>query len=72
MIWILLFTYIIPMILTATVIYHASDEVTRGDLIGILLISTLPLVNFFFGYIGGLIMLCQSNTINDFLNKRIK
>jgi hypothetical protein len=73
MIWIiLLFTYIIPTILTIVTIYHKSNEVTRGDLIGIILISLVPLFNFFAGYIGGLIALCESKSINDFFNKRIK
>lgn len=73
MIWIiLLFTYIIPMVLTVAVIYHQSDEVTRGDLVGIVLIAALPLCNVFTGYIGGLVSLCQSKTINDFFNTRIK
>ena len=73
MIWIvLLFTYIIPTILTTVVIYHKSNEVTRGDLIGIILISLVPLFNFFAGYIGGLIALCESKSFNDFFNVRIK
>jgi hypothetical protein len=73
MIWIvLLFTYIIPTILTATVIYHKSDEVTRGDLIEIILFSLIPLFNFLAGYVGGLVVLCESKTIQDFFNTRIK
>ena len=69
---IITFTYIIPMILTAVVIYHKSNEVTRGGLVGILLIAALPLFNFFAGYIGGLVVLSESKTINNFFNKRIK
>jgi hypothetical protein len=69
---ILLFCYIIPMILTVVVIYNISNEVTRGDLIGIILAASVPLLNFFVGYVGGLVSLCQSKTINDFLNTRIK
>ena len=73
MIWIvLLFTYIIPTILTTVVIYRKSNEVTRGDLIGIILISLVPLFNLVAGYIGGLITLCESKSINDFFNTRIK
>ena len=68
----LIFLYIIPMILTIAVIYHESDEVTRGDLVGIVLISALPLLNFFVGYVGGLIGFCQSERVNDFFNTRIK
>jgi hypothetical protein len=68
----LTFIYIVPMILTILVIYYQSTEVTRGDLIGIILLSALPLANFFAGYLGGLIMICQSKTIQDFFNKRIK
>jgi hypothetical protein len=69
---ILTFTYIIPMILTAVVIYHKSNEVTRGDLIWIILVSLVPLFNLFAGYVGGLISLCESKKINDFFNTRIK
>jgi hypothetical protein len=73
MIWILLFfTYILPMILTILVIYHKSSQVTRGGLIGIILISALPILNFFIGYVVGLVSLCESIAINNFLNKRIK
>ena len=71
--WIIfLFVYIIPMILTVAVIYNISNEMTRGDLIGIILAASVPLLNFFVGYVGGLIAVCESKTINDFLNKRIK
>jgi hypothetical protein len=69
---ILTFTYIIPMVLTAVVIYNKSNEVTRGDLVGILLVAAVPLFNFFAGYVGGLISLCESKKINDFFNTRIK
>jgi hypothetical protein len=69
---ILTFLYIIPAILSIVVIYHKSNEVTRGDLIGIILASLVPLFNFFAGYVGGLISLCESKTINEFFNKRIK
>ena len=73
MIWIVLLSiYIIPTILTTVVIYHKSNEVTRGDLIVIILISLVPLFNFFAGYIGGLVILCESKSINDFFNVRIK
>ena len=67
-----LFTYIIPTILTVITIYHKSDKVTRGDLIEIILLSLVPLFNFFAGYIGGLIVLCESKTVQDFFNTRIK
>jgi hypothetical protein len=69
---ILLFTYIIPTVLTVAVIYNQSNEITLGDLILIILISLIPLLNFFVGYVGGLVALCESKTINDFFNKRIK
>lgn len=73
MIWILLlFTYIIPTILTIAVLYHKSDKVTRGDLIEIILISLIPLFNFLAGYVGGLVVLCESESINKFFNTRIK
>jgi hypothetical protein len=68
----LAFIYIIPMILTILVIYYQSTEVTRGDLIGIILISALPLFNFFAGYLGGLIMICESKKVIEFFNTRIK
>jgi hypothetical protein len=68
----LILLYIIPMILTIVVIYHKSNEVTRGDLIGIILASLVPLFNLFAGYVGGLISLCESKTVNNFFNKRIK
>jgi hypothetical protein len=69
---ILFFTYVLPMILTIIVLYHKSDEVTNGDFIMIVFVSLFPILNFFIGYVGGLIVLCESKTINNFLNKRIK
>ena len=69
---ILLFCYIIPMILTVAVIYNLTNEMTRGDLILIILTASLPFLNFFVGYIGALIAVCESKTINDFFNTRIK
>lgn len=69
---ILLFTYIIPAILTVLVICNISNEITRGELILIILAALLPLLNFFVGYIGGLIAICESKRINDFFNVRIK
>lgn len=68
----LILIYIIPMILTILVIYYQSTEVTRGDLVGIILLSALPLFNFFAGYLGGLIMICESKKVIDFFNTRIK
>ena len=64
--------YIIPAILSVFVILNKTDEATVGDLIGIILISLMPLLNIFAGYIGGLIWFCQSEAVNNFLNKRIK
>jgi hypothetical protein len=64
--------YIIPAILSVFVIIHKEDEVTVGELIFIVLLSLLPIVNMFAGYVCGLISLCESKKINDFLNKRIK
>jgi hypothetical protein len=72
MIWVLILTYILPMLLSIAGIYHKSSQVTRGDLIGIILISALPIFNFFIGYVGGLIILCESIAINNFFNTRIK
>jgi hypothetical protein len=51
------------MILTVAVIYNISNEMTRGDLIGIILAASVPLLNFFVGYVGGLIAVCESKTI---------
>ena len=64
--------YIIPAILSVFVILNKSDEATVGDLIVIILVSLLPIVNLLSGYIGGLIWFCQSEAVNNFLNKRIK
>ena len=64
--------YIIPAILSVFVILNKTDEATVLDLIGIILISLMPLLNIFAGYIGGLIWFCQSEAVNKFLNKRIK
>ncbi len=71
--WIILsFTYIIPAILSVVVLYTKSNKVTRGDLTQMILFSLIPLANFLAGYVGGLITLYESKTINDFFNKRIK
>ena len=64
--------YIIPAILSVFVILNKTDEATVGDLMIIILFSLLPIVNLFGGYVGGLIWFCQSEVVNDFLNKRIK
>lgn len=64
--------YIIPAILTVFVILNKQDEVTVGELILIILVSLLPLVNLFGGYVFGLVSLCESKKVNNFLNKRIK
>lgn len=64
--------YIIPAILSVYVIIHCEDEVTVLDLIGIILICLVPILNLIVGYFLGLMHLCQSESINNFLNKRIK
>lgn len=64
--------YIIPAILSVFVILNKTDEATVGDLMIIILFSLLPIVNLFGGYVGGLIWFCQSEAVNNFLNKRIK
>ena len=64
--------YIIPAILSVFVIIHKEDEVTVGELLFIVLLSLLPIVNMFAGYVCGLISLCESKKVNNFLNKRIK
>jgi hypothetical protein len=68
----LILLYILPAILSIIVIYIKEREVTRGDLIGIILASLVPIFNWISGYIGGLITLCESKTVNNFFNKRIK
>ena len=67
----LIFLYILPAILTFLVLYHHEEELVVIDLILIFLISILPVANFF-GYLGVLSMLAESNRVNKFLNKRIK
>ena len=69
---IITFLYIIPAILSVFAIIHRSDKVTILDLVGIVLMSIIPLLNLFSGYVGGLICLCESKKVNDFLNRRIK
>ena len=64
--------YIIPAILSVFVILNKSDEATVLDLMGIILLSLLPVINLVSGYVGGLIWLCESEKIDKFLNKRIK
>lgn len=72
MIWILLFSYILPGVLTVAVFWHNEEEITRGDLIKIIIVSILPIVNLFIGYLGGFLTLCESKVIQDFFNTRIK
>ena len=64
--------YIIPVILTVFVILNKEDEVTVGELILVILLSLLPIVNMFAGYVCGFISLCESKKVNNFLSKRIK
>ena len=64
--------YIRPAILSVFVILNKSDEATVLDLMGIILISLLPVINLVSGYVGGLIWFCESEKIDNFLNKRIK
>jgi len=68
----LIFLYILPTILSVIVVYSKEEQITRGDLIQIVMIALIPGLNLFIGYLGGLIILSQSKTINDFLDKRIK
>ena len=67
-----IFLYILPGILTFLVIYHHEKELTVIDLIKIFLLSIVPVVNFFGGYLGGVLMLIHSKRVNKFLNTRIK
>ena len=71
MILALIVFYIIPAILSVFVFINKSDKVTVLDLIGLILISMMPLLNLIVGYAGGLLWLFESNKLN-FLNKRIK
>ena len=64
--------YIIPLILSVLVIVNRSEEVTVLDLMGIIVLSLLPILNLVSGYVGGLICICESEKIDKFLNKRIK
>ena len=68
----LIFLYILPGILTFLVIYHHEKELVVIDIIKIFLLSIVPVVNFFGGYLGGFLMLIHSERVNKFLNKRIK
>ena len=69
---IITFIYIIPAILSVLVMYHKSNKVTRGDLLEMIFLSLIPIMNFIVGYLGGLVIMCESITISDFFNKRIK
>lgn len=69
---VLIFLYILPGILTFLVIYHHEKELVVIDIIKIFLLSIVPVVNFFGGYLGGFLMLIHSKRVNNFLNKRIK
>ena len=68
----LLILYIIPVILSIIVLYTTSNKVTVANLLVIIIASTIPILNFFIGYVGGLVALSELKTINDFLNTRIK
>ena len=50
-----IFLYVLPAILSVFVIIHKSDKVTVLDLVGIVLLSLLPIVNMFAGYVLSLI-----------------
>lgn len=67
-----MFFYILPTILSMLVLYHKSNEVLVIDLIGIILVSLVPIFNLIVGYTGGLLFLRESKTVNDFFNRRIK
>ncbi len=68
----ILIFYIIPATLSILLMYINLREVTRGDLVKIILISMLPVVNLLIGYIGGLVFLSELKQVKNFLNKRIK
>jgi hypothetical protein len=68
----LLILYIIPAILSIIVLYTTSSEVTVAKLLAIIVLSSIPLLNFFIGYIGGLVALSESESVNKFFNTRIK
>ena len=48
----LMFFYILPTILSMLVLYHKSNEVLVIDLIGIILVSLVPIFNLIVGYTG--------------------
>jgi hypothetical protein len=68
----IIFLYVLPAILTVFLGIHMSNKVTVSDLIIIILTSMFPLINLFVGYVGGLVCLCETKAVNNFLNKRIK
>jgi hypothetical protein len=68
----IIFLYILPAILSVIILYSKQEQVTRGDLIEIIMIAIIPAVNLFLGYLGGLVVVARSTAVQDFLNKRIK
>jgi len=68
----LIFLYILPAILTTFVMYQHEKEVFVKDLIKMFLLSMIPVVNLFGGYLAGFLLLVESERINKFLNKKIK
>jgi hypothetical protein len=64
--------YILPTILSVIVIYHKEQSVTVGEFIEIVLLSMIPVINIFVGYLGGMVVVSQSPAITNFLNKKLK
>ena len=64
----LIFLYILPAILFTIVVYKTEEEVTVRSLLRIILMSMTPVVNL----ISVFLILAESETVNKFLNKRIK
>jgi hypothetical protein len=64
--------YIVPVILSIIVLFVKSDSVKVYDLICMILVSMIPILNLFIGYLFGLVTFCESTILNNFLNKKIK
>ena len=64
--------YILPTILSVIVIYHKEQSVTVGEFIEIVLLSMIPVINIFVGYLGGMVVAARSALLSNFLNKKLK
>jgi hypothetical protein len=64
--------YIVPVILSIITMFVKSDNVKVIDLFWMVLVSLIPFLNLFIGYVFGLVTFCESTILNNFLNKKIK